>query len=65
MDHRLRTPEGRATYKRRAPDIEGLHASIEDIIGLRCFSMRGLALATGEFLLAGICHNLLLLSRRT
>ncbi len=65
MDHRLRTPEGRAAYKRRAPDVEGLHASLEDVIGLRAFSMRGLALATGEFLLAGICHNLLLLSRRT
>ena len=63
MDHRLRTPDGRAVYKRRAPDVEGLHASIEDVIGLRRFSMRGLALATGEFLLAGLCHNLLLLSR--
>jgi len=63
MDHRLRTPEGRAAYKRRAPDIEGVHASIEDLIGLRRLSMRGLALATGEFLLAGLCHNLLLLSR--
>jgi transposase len=63
MDRKLRTPEGRAAYKRRAPDIEGVHASIEDVIGLRRFSMRGLALATGEFLLAGLCHNLLLLSR--
>jgi len=63
MDHKLRTPEGRAAYKRRAPDIEGVHASIEDLIGLRRFSMRGLTLATGEFLLAGLCHNLLLLSR--
>jgi hypothetical protein len=63
MDHRLRTPEGRAAYKRRAPDIEGVHASIEEVIRLRRFSMRGLALATGEFLLAGLCHNLLLLSR--
>lgn len=65
MDHRLRTPEGRAAYKRRAPDIEGVHASIEEVIGLRRFSMRGLGLATGEFLLAGLCHNLLLLSRLT
>jgi hypothetical protein len=63
MDHRLRTPEGRAAYKRRAPDIEGVHASLEEVIGLRRFSMRGLAQATGEFLLAGLCHNLLLLSR--
>ena len=63
MDHRLRTPQGRAAYKRRAPDIEGVHASIEDVIGLRRFSLRGLTLVTGEFLLAGLCHNLLLLSR--
>ena len=63
MDHRLRTPQGRAAYKRRAPDIEGVHASIEDVIGLRRFSLRGLTLATGEFLLAGLCHNMLLLSR--
>jgi transposase len=65
MDHRLRTPQGRAACKRRAPDVEGLHASIEDIIGLRRFSMRGLTLATSEFLFAGLCHNLLLLSRLT
>jgi transposase len=63
MNHRLRTPQGRAAYKRRAPDIEGVHASIEDVIGLRRFSLRGLTLVTGEFLLAGLCHNLLLLSR--
>lgn len=63
MDHRLRTPQGRAAYRRRAPDIEGVHSSLEEIIGLRRFTMRGLAHVTGEFLLAGICHNLLLLSR--
>jgi transposase len=65
MDHRLRTAQGRAAYKRRAPDIEGVHASIEDVIGLRRFSLRGLTMVTGEFLLAGLCHNLLLLSRLT
>jgi transposase len=59
--HRLRTPEGRALYKRRAPDVEGLHASLEDRIGLRSFSLRGLAAVTGEFLLAGLSHNLRLL----
>lgn len=59
--HRLRTPEGRAIYKRRAPDVEGLHASLEDRIGLRKFSLRGLTAVTGEFLLAGLCHNLRLL----
>jgi len=64
-DWRLRTPEGHALYKRRAPDVEGLHASLEDRIGLRRFSLRGLTAVTGEFLLAGLCHNLLLLSRLT
>jgi transposase len=60
--HRLRTPEGRAAYKRRAPDVEGLHASLKDRGGLRRFSLRGLHNATSEFLFAGIAHNLRLLA---
>jgi transposase len=62
---RLRTPEGRAAYKRRAPDVEGLHASLKDRTGLRRFSLRGLGNATSEFLFAGLAHNLLLLARLT
>jgi len=60
--HRLRTPEGHAIYKRRAPDVEGMHASIKDRTGLRRFRLRGLTSATSEFLFAGIAHNLLLLA---
>ena len=60
--HRLRTPEGRALYKRRAPDVEGMHASLKDRTGLRRFSLRGLPAVTSEFLFAGIAHNLLLLA---
>jgi transposase len=60
--HRLRTPEGRALCKRRAPDVEGLHASLKDRTGLRRFSLRGLPGVTSEFLFAGIAHNLLLLA---
>jgi transposase len=60
--HRLATPEGRALYKRRAPDIEGLHASLKDQGGLRRFSLRGLHNATSEFLFAGLAHNLRLLA---
>ena len=60
--HRLRTPEGRALYKRRAPDVEGLHASLKDRIGLRRFSLRGLDNATSEFLFAGLACNLRLLA---
>jgi len=59
---RLRTPEGRALCKRRAPDVEGLHSSIEDRTGLRRFSLRGLHNATSEFLFAGLAHNLRLLA---
>jgi hypothetical protein len=50
-----------ADTTRAIPDVEGLHASLEDRIGLRRFSLRGLAAVTGEFLLAGLCHNLRLL----
>jgi transposase len=60
--HRLATPEGRALYKRRAPDVEGLHASLKDRGGLRRFSLRGLPNATSEFLFAGLAHNLRLLA---
>jgi transposase len=60
--HRLATPEGRAAYKRRAPDVEGLHASLKDGGGLRRFSLRGLHNATSEFLFAGVAHNLRLLA---
>ena len=59
---RLATPEGRALYKRRAPDVEGLHASLKDDGGLRRFSLRGLHNATSEFLFAGLAHNLCLLA---
>jgi transposase len=60
--HRLATPEGRAAYKRRAPDVEGLHASLKDRTGLRRFSLRGLDNATSEFLFAGLACNLRLLA---
>jgi hypothetical protein len=60
--HRLATPEGRALYKRRAPDVEGLHASLKDQGGLRRFSLRGLHNATSEFLFAGLARNLRLLA---
>jgi transposase len=59
---RLRTPEGRALYKRRAPDVEGLHASLKDRTGLRRFSLRGLRNATSELLFAGTAHNLRMLA---
>jgi transposase len=56
--HKLATPEGRALYKRRAPDIEGLHASLKDNGALRRLHLRGLHNATSEFLFAGLARNL-------
>ena len=60
--HRLRTPQGRALCKRRAPDVEGLHASLKDRGGLRRFHLRGLPNATSEFLFADLARNLRLLA---
>jgi hypothetical protein len=60
--HKLATPEGRAACKRRAPDVEGLHASLKDQGGLRRFSLRGLHNATSESQFAGLAHNLRLLA---
>jgi transposase len=65
MNHRLRTPEGRATYRHRAPDAEGVNASLKDNNGLRQFHLRGLKLADFEVKLAGLAHNLRLAHRRT
>ena len=58
---RLRAPEGRAAYTRRAPDVEGPHANLKDQGGLRRFSLRGLHNTTSEFLCAGLARNLRLL----
>ena len=55
-------PRAAPLYKRRAPDVEGLHASLKDNGGLRRFSLRGLHNATSEFLFAGLARNLRLLA---
>jgi transposase len=65
MSHRLRTPEGQAIYKRRAPDSEGVNASLKDDGGLRQFHLRGLKLADFEAKFASVAHNLRLAFRQT
>ncbi len=59
MDHRLRTPHGHATYKRRAPIVETPNAWLKDLRGLRQFSRRGRTAARSEFRLAATVTNLL------
>lgn len=56
MDHRLRTPDGHATYKRRGATVEPGIGNIKKV--LPRITRRGLAAATGEITLAAIVHNL-------
>jgi transposase len=59
MDHRLRTPEGAALYKRRAATVEPVNGHLKDRRALRRFSRRGLSAANSEFRLAAAVTNLL------
>jgi IS5 family transposase len=59
MNHRLRTAEGHALYKRRGPIIEAPNAWLKDGRGLRRFARRGLAAAHAELSFACAVTNLL------
>ena len=61
MDHRLRTPEGAALYKRRGATVEPGIGNLKKI--LTRFSRRGLAAATSELHLAAAAVNLLKIYR--
>lgn len=63
MDHRLRTPEGIATYQRRAATVEPVNGHLKDRIGLRRFALRGKEKAQTELTLAAAVANLLKLHR--
>ena len=58
MDHRLRTPEGIATYRRRGAIVEPMFGYLKDILGLRRFLTRGLTNVAGEINLAFATLNL-------
>lgn len=62
MNHRLRTPEGLALYRRRAHMIEAPNAWLKDGRGLRRFSRRGLLAAQSELSLGAAVTNLLRLA---
>jgi transposase len=59
MNHRLRTPEGHALYKRRAPLVEAPNAWLKDGRGLRRFARRGLTAVQAELSFACAVTNLL------
>lgn len=65
MGHRLRTPEGIATYQRRAATVEPVNGHLKDRIGLRRFALRGKEKAQTELTLAAAVANLLKLHKAT
>ncbi|TDD59660.1 DDE transposase, partial [Kribbella antibiotica] len=65
MRHRIRTPEGHATYKRRSATVETVIGHIKDQTGLRRFSRRGIKAAASELHLAATVVNLLKLHKHT
>lgn len=59
MDHRLRTPEGRATYRHRQHIVEPVFGTIKEQRGYRRFTRRGLDAVQAEWQLITAAHNLL------
>lgn len=64
MDHRLRTPEGSATYAKRQHTVEPVFGDVKDNRGLRRFSRRGLRAVDAEWKLTMTVHNALKLFRQ-
>jgi transposase len=59
MEHRLRTPEGRATYSQRQHTVEPVFGTIKEQRGYRRFTRRGLDAVHAEWQLITAAHNLL------
>lgn len=58
MRFKLRQPAARRRYARRKTIVEPVCGQLKDARGFTSFSLRGLALATGEYLLACLAHHL-------
>jgi hypothetical protein len=63
MARKLRTKKGRELYAKRKGMIEPIFGQMKQVLGLRQFSMRGLASMRGEWRLMATVHNLLKLWR--
>lgn len=63
MEHRLRTPEGAASYKLRSQTVEPVFGSTKANHGFRRFMRRGLPAVESEWSLICTIHNLLKLFR--
>ncbi len=58
MRFKLRQPEARCRYARRKAIVEPVFGQLKENRGFAALSLRGLALAAGEYLLACLAHNL-------
>ena len=58
MRFKLRQPDARRRYARRKAIVEPIFGQLKHARGFGTLSLRGLALAAGEYLLACLAHNL-------
>ena len=58
MRFKLRQPAARRRYARRKTIVEPVFGQLKHARGFDTLSLRGLARATGEYLLACLAHNL-------
>ena len=58
MAEKLKTPEGKATYRRRACTVEPVFGIIKAALGFRQFMLRGLGKVSGEWNLVCLAYNL-------
>ena len=58
MEHRLRTPEGAATYALRQHTVEPVFGTIKEQRGFRRFTRRGITAVHAEWQLITTTHNL-------
>ena len=58
MRFKLRQPDARRRYARRKAIVEPVFGQLKEARGFTTLSLRGLARAAGEYLLACLAHNL-------
>ena len=58
MAEKLKTPEGKATYRKRARTVEPVFGIIKAVLGFRQFLLRGLQKVRGEWKLVCLAYNL-------
>lgn len=58
MQHRFKTPEGKARYARRKTTSEPVFGIIKEVMGFRQFLLRGLEKVKGEWRLVCLAYNL-------